>query len=82
MTEIIEEVVVEDKSMSVEDFEKVLLIKGQILTDISINWANSLLKEKFPNLNGLQSTLTQSKKELTRCSDRTRERQPRQNSQN
>lgn len=67
--EIIEEVAVEDKSMSVEDFEKVLLIKGQKLTDISINWANSLLKEKFPNMNGLQSTLTQSKKELTRFPD-------------
>ena len=39
---------------------------GEKLTDIEINFAQSLLKKQFPKLNGFASTLYQDKKlELT-----------------
>ena len=37
---------------------------GEQLTDVEINFAQSLLKKQFPNLNGLASTLYQEKKTI------------------
>ena len=37
---------------------------GRKLSDLHINYAQQLIKKQFPNLNGLQSTLYQSKKQV------------------
>ena len=57
------------ESLSVEDMEKIFVRNGLKVTDVSMKWANYLLKQKFPNLNGLQSTLIQSKEGLNHCAD-------------
>ena len=43
--------------------DKQILFAGQKLTDQHINYAQSLLRLQFPKLNGLQSTLYQSRSE-------------------
>ena len=43
-----------------EDLDSVLMT-GEMLSDIHINFAQSLLKRQFPNLRGFQSTLYQQK---------------------
>ena len=35
---------------------------GEMLSDISMHWAQYLLKTQFPTLNGFQSTLLQQRK--------------------
>ena len=57
------------ESLSVEDIKKIFVRIGLKVTDVSMKWANCLLKQKFSNLNGLQSTLIQSKKGLNHCAD-------------
>ena len=39
-----------------------MVIMGEMLTDLHINAAQSALKRQFSNLNGLESTLYQTKK--------------------
>ena len=41
--------------------QKVDIMKGEMLSDITINAAQCLLKKQFPNLRGLQPTLYQQK---------------------
>ena len=49
--------------------DKAILSSGKELTDLHINAAQSLLKQQFEHINGLQSTLVQLKKPLESDSD-------------
>jgi len=48
------------KKAKITNFEGIIM--GELLTDVEINFAQSLLKKQFPKLNGLDSTLYQEKK--------------------
>ena len=50
--------------------DKVYITEEEKLNNLHINFAQGLLKMKFPDLNGLQSTLLQSKKLRLRDSKR------------
>ncbi len=43
------------------NYDRKILVTGQKLTDQHINFAQALLRLQFPTLNGLQSTLYQSR---------------------
>ena len=49
------------KRQKLSDADVERIIMGEELTDVHINTAQHLLKEQFPNLNGLQCTLLQVK---------------------
>ena len=43
---------------------KTAILDGNLLDDTIINFAQKLLKKQFPNINGLQNTLLQAKKQI------------------
>lgn len=46
------------------DFETESILNGAKLTDLHVHFAQQLLKQQFPHLNGLQPTVLQAKKSL------------------
>ena len=58
---VVEDVVCSPPKKRIKKFNEEAIIMGEMLTDVDINFAQRILKMQCPTINGLQSTLFQSK---------------------